>query len=87
MCYARADGSLAREIIFPVHKPNGIGLSPDGTTLYVPETESTRLYAWDLQGPGEIRTATDPQPRPAHKGRLVYGSPTYARFDSLATSW
>ena len=53
VCYAKADGSLIREIIQPIHKPNGIGLSPDGKTLYVAETESARLWAWDLKGPGE----------------------------------
>jgi gluconolactonase len=84
VCYARADGSMIREVLFPIHKPNGIGLSPDGRTLYVAETESTRLYAWDLKSPGEIAFPNDPTPRPPHHGRLVYGSATYARFDSLA---
>lgn len=84
VCYAKADGSMAREILFPIHKPNGIGLSPDGKTLYVAETESARLYAWDLKAPGEIAFPTDAAARPAHGGRLVYGSSTYARFDSLA---
>ena len=84
VCYAKADGSMIREMIFPIHKPNGIGLSPDGKTLYVAETESTRLWAWDLSGPGEFVTPPVASPRSPHGGRLVYGSPTYARFDSLA---
>ena len=33
--------------------PNGIGVSPDGKTLYVSETQTSRLYAWDILGPGE----------------------------------
>src|SRR5207249_10158943 len=36
--YANADGSSIREAIFPLERPNGIGLSPDGRTLYVVET-------------------------------------------------
>src|SRR5947199_171133 len=32
--YARADGSLIREAIFPLDAPNGIGLSPDGHRLH-----------------------------------------------------
>ncbi len=83
--YAKADGSLIKELFFPIEKPNGIGLSPDGKTLYVSETESTRVYAWDIVAPGELAPpAPDAHLRPPHGGRLVYGSPTYARFDSLA---
>ncbi|WP_407521434.1 SMP-30/gluconolactonase/LRE family protein [Methylobacterium oryzisoli] len=79
--YARADGSLIREIVFPILTPNGIGLSPDGRILYVAETETARLWAFDLDGPGEIRREPFPSP---HGGRLVAGLPGYHRFDSLA---
>lgn len=84
VCYASADGTLISEVISPIHKPNGIGLSPDGRTLYVAETESARLWAWDLEGPGALATPAVASPRSPHGGRLVYGSPTYRRFDSLA---
>lgn len=79
--YARADGSLIREIVFPIVTPNGIGLSPDGATLYVAETETARLWAFDLDGPGEIRRHPFPSP---HGGRLIAGLAGYSRFDSLA---
>lgn len=79
--YAKADGSLIREVVFPILTPNGCGLSPDGATLYVAETETARLWAFDLAGPGEIRRAPFPSP---HGGRLVLGLPGYNRFDSLA---
>jgi len=81
VCYARADGSLIREICFPMITPNGVGLSPDGSTLYVAETEPGRLWAFDLAGPGEIRRQPWPSP---HGGRLVTGSANFQRFDSLA---
>jgi gluconolactonase len=55
--YALADGSLIQEIVFPIFTPNGIGLSPDGATLYVAETETARLWAFALRGPGEIERA------------------------------
>jgi gluconolactonase len=32
--------------------PNGMGLSPDGTRLYVAETYTGRLWAWDVTAPG-----------------------------------
>jgi gluconolactonase len=81
VCYARADGSLIREVCFPMLTANGVGLSPDGATLYVAETEPARLWAFDLAGPGEIRRQPWPSP---HGGRLVTGSANYQRFDSLA---
>jgi gluconolactonase len=80
--YAKADGSAIREVIFPVTTANGIGLSPDGRTLYVAETETARLWAWKVSAPGQI----DPQPWPGspNGGRLLYAAPEYVRFDSLA---
>jgi gluconolactonase len=79
--YARADGSLIREAAFPLVTPNGIGLSPDGKTLYVAETEPARLWAFDIFGGGELRK--EPWPSP-HGGRLVAGIGGYQRFDSMA---
>ena len=84
VCYAKANGSMIREIIFPIHKPNGVGLSPDGKTLYVAETETARLWAWELKGPGELANPPLASPRSPHGSRLVYASSTYQRFDSLA---
>ena len=52
--YASPDGKMIKEVIFPMEGPNGIGLSPDGKTLYVAETPTGRLYAFDLVGPGEV---------------------------------
>lgn len=52
--YASPDGSMIKEIIFPLEAPNGIGLSPDGRTLYVAETPTGRVWAFDLLGPGEV---------------------------------
>lgn len=80
--YARADGSHISEVIFPLWTPNGIGLSPDGKTLYVTETASARLWAWDVVSPGHLARA--PWPGSPHGGRLLYVSPVYAGFDSLA---
>jgi gluconolactonase len=52
--YASPDGNMIEEIVFPLEGPNGIGLSPDGKTLYVAETPTGRLYAFDLVGPGQV---------------------------------
>lgn len=37
-----------------VSMPNGAGLSPDGKTLYVSETYSGLLLAWDVIAPGQL---------------------------------
>ena len=55
--YAKADGSLIREAIFPLERPNGIGLSPDLKTLYVVETPTARCWSFRLSAPGEIESA------------------------------
>ena len=48
VCYAKADGSLVRQVLFPMWQPNGVGLSPDEKTLYATETETGRLWAWPI---------------------------------------
>jgi gluconolactonase len=79
--YALPDGSKIVELVHPIANPNGIGLSPDGHTLYVSETETTRLWAYPVVAPGVLELAPFPSP---NGGRLVYGAPGYQRFDSLA---
>ena len=34
--------------------PNGVGLSPDGKTLYVVETSTDRLYSFPGDSPGVL---------------------------------
>ena len=79
--YGLADGSGVKTVAHPVEMPNGVGLSPDGRTLYVAETPPARLWAFDLIAPGKI--AAQPWPSP-HGGKFVAGSSGYQRFDSLA---
>ena len=81
MYYARTDGSFITEVAFPVMTPNGIGLSPDDKRLYVAETETSRLWVFDIIGEGMVEKAPWPSP---HGGQMLYGSPLYQRFDSLA---
>ena len=57
--YGKADGSMVKEIVFPAHEPNGIGLSPDGTKLYWAETWTGRIMQRDIVGPGEVVETSD----------------------------
>ena len=79
--YAKADGSVIKEVIFPLVTPNGIGLSPASDRLYVAETVTGRLWAFDIVAPGEIKRRPFPSP---NGGTLVAGLPGYQLFDSLA---
>jgi gluconolactonase len=78
--YAQTDGSSITEKIFPLDSPNGIALSPDGSRLYVAETQVARIWYWDLDGPGMIAANADSE---FHPGKLLYGAPGYALFDSM----
>lgn len=70
--YARADGSGLRRVVSGLLGPNGVGLSPDGSVVFVAETNTGRLLAWDVVAPGEV---SGPQ-------RILLATPNH--FDSLA---
>jgi gluconolactonase len=72
------DGSEIREVVYPLDAPNGIGLSPDGRTLYAAETHTGRLFSWQVAGPGEVTSSN-----PLGSGDLVAGLPGMQLFDSL----
>lgn len=78
--YARADGSFIAELVHPMIFPNGVGLSPDGKTVYVAETRTGHLWAFDIESPGVIR----PQPPHDNGGRHLEGPAGFTSFDSLA---
>jgi gluconolactonase len=61
---------------------NGIGLSPDEKTVYVAETPTARLWAFDVGAPGEVKPA-DVIYR-GERGRPIAGLGGYQMFDSLA---
>jgi len=79
--YAKADGSYIERVLHPLITPNGIGLSPDGRSLYVAESWTSRLWRFDITEPGKIDRKEWPSP---NGGELVYGAPGYQIFDSLA---
>lgn len=82
--YALADGSSVVPVAGPLLSPNGVGLSPGGHTLYLTETITATLWAWDVLAPGQLRKL-DPDAVP-HGGRHVIGSAAQQRFDSLAVT-
>ncbi len=77
--YAKADGSHLEEVIFPSNNPNGVGLSPDGKTLYAAETYTCRLMKFNITAPGKVA----PDAGPGGPGIPVYRPAGYKFFDSL----
>jgi gluconolactonase len=78
--YAQPDGSSIREVLYPLDAPNGIGLSPDGSRLYVAETHQGRVFAWDITAPGQVSL---PDLAVGAGGELLCGLPGMQLFDSL----
>jgi len=77
--YAKADGSHISEQVFPVEGPNGIGLSPDGATVYWAETHSGRVFRRTIAEPGVVAPAI-----PLDTSVCLAGLPGYQLLDSLA---
>lgn len=78
--YARPDGSSILRADVPLITPNGIGLSLDEKTLWIAETLTSRLWAVELDGPGQLA-------RPVHflaPPRVLGPLPGFQMLDSLA---
>lgn len=77
--HAMADGSAITEVVFPVEMPNGVGLSPDGSTLYYAETNTGRVWRRQITGPGVLAPTL-----PYNPADLVGTVPAPGLLDSLA---
>ena len=78
--YAKSDGSLLKEASYGHVGLNGVGLSPDEKVVYAAETETGKLWAFDITGVGEVA----PSPLGGPAGRCVAAQPYHCFFDSLA---
>lgn len=80
--YIKAGMAEITEQVFGMLPANGIGLSPDEKTVYIAETPTARLWAYDVFAPGEVR------PRDViyrgERGKPIAGLGGYQMFDSLA---
>ena len=76
--YAKADGSKITRVLRELITPNGVGLSPDGNTVYYAETFTARLWSLPLTKPGKPAKVEGFTP-----GIFVGAFPGIAYFDSL----
>jgi gluconolactonase len=77
--YARPDGSKVVRHHDHMTSPNGVGLSPDESVVYMADTILGRLWAFDLTGPGEMRPPVGFAP-----GRVIKNLEGFQLLDSLA---
>lgn len=77
--YARPDGSHISRQRDHFVSPNGVGLSPDETVVYMADTTLGRLWAFDIAEPGQLAPPDGFAP-----GRVVCNLPGYQLLDSLA---
>lgn len=83
LVWCQADGSAIREGHFGGLGYNGVGLSPDGSELYVSASWTGRLYRFGVEAPGRLRA--DPEtgsPVPEYLG----SAPGDSAVDSLAVT-
>jgi gluconolactonase len=79
--YAPADGGPLVGAVWGTHQANGIGLSADGSELYVAETHSGSLWRFAVTGPGHA--ANGGESGRHHDGTLLHRADGFM-FDSLA---
>lgn len=77
--YARPDGSRIVRARAELTTPNGVGLSPDQRVVYMADTITGRLWAFDITAPGELA----PGPAPWAPGRVIATLPGFQLLDSL----
>lgn len=81
LLYAKPDGSAITRVLEDRITPNGVGLSPNGRHIYIAETNTGRLWEYEIESPGKLVPPAGPWP--ALNGR-VYRADGYYLFDSLA---
>ena len=77
--YARCDGSHLHRAVHPAISFNGVGLSLDERVVYCAETETQKLWAFDIVEPGKLAPFTF-----GRRGRVVCTLPGHQWLDSLA---
>jgi gluconolactonase len=79
LLYATTDGAKIVRARDHLMSPNGVGLSPDESVVYMADTQLARLWAFDVAAPGELKPPASFIP-----GRVICNLQGYQFLDSLA---
>jgi len=79
LLYATCDGKKIARARDHLISPNGVGLSPDETVVYMADTQLARLWAFDVAAPGELAAPANFAP-----GRVIHNLQGFQLLDSLA---
>jgi len=88
--YAAPDGSKITRALSALSAPNGVGLSPDGRTLYWAQTHTRQVFRRRVLSPGELAPSPGYSVGAAMTGKgldrdcLLIGLPGARELDSLA---
>lgn len=77
--YARPDGSHLHRAVYPAISFNGVGMSPDERVMYCADTETQKLWAFEVVEPGKLAPFSF-----GRRGRVVCTLPGHQWLDSLA---
>lgn len=77
--FATPDGAQITEAAYGAVSLNGVGLAPDGRTVYCADTFTGKLWAFDVTGPGQVAPGSL-----GAVGRCVATLPGHQYLDSLA---
>jgi len=78
--YAKPDGTHLHKAVYPAVSLNGVGLSPDEKVVYCNDTDTGKLWAFDVESPGNLVPFVPGGPR----GRVICTLPGHQLLDSLA---
>ncbi|AIT79840.1 SMP-30/gluconolactonase/LRE family protein [Novosphingobium pentaromativorans] len=79
--YATADGKTIRRVREGMITPNGVGISPDQKSVIVAESHTSRVYVFEITGPGQVEQLVD---RWGMRRNVLGPLPGYQSLDSLA---
>lgn len=78
--YVGSDGSQLHSAVYPAVSFNGVGLSADESVVYCNDTDTGKLWAFDIESPGRLL----PFVPGGARGRVIGTVPGQQRLDSLA---
>ena len=78
--YAKPDGSHLHKAVYPAVAFNGVGLSPAEDKVYCNDTDTGKLWGFDIESPGRLASPESG----LRRGRVICTLPGHQLLDSMA---